>query len=165
MDEQEFKLDQSAYQETAQAVVEFVQSKLGNPKYELERRDPTVRDYSMTPTTFGVRDSWCLKDCFGDFYKAPNGETRATYVSGMGLAANTYEDDIFEIVDNVICGALFKKYKLSIDDYHDSGEAQDFVSEERNDFMQRLESDYESSTISQYVESELSWAKPNQPAS
>ena len=160
MDEQGFELNQSAYNEAARAVVEFVQSKLGEPKYELERRDPTVRDYSMTPTTFGVRDSWCSKDCFGDFYKAPNGETRATYVSGMGLAANTYEDDIFEIVDNVICGALFEKYKLSLDDYHDSAEAQDFVSDERNDFLQRLESDYESSTIAQFVESELSWANP-----
>tara|TARA_R100000654_G_scaffold18485_1_gene38473 strand:- start:7 stop:486 length:480 start_codon:yes stop_codon:yes gene_type:complete len=154
-----YKLNQSAYDEAAQAVVEFVQSKLGEPKYNLERRDPTGRDYSMTPTTFGVHDSWCSKDCFGDFYKAPNGETHATYVSGMGLAANTYEDDIFEIVDNVICGALFEKYKLSPDDY-DSADAQDFVSDERNDFMQRLESDYESSTIAQFVESELSWANP-----
>ena len=98
----EYELNQSAYIKASKAVADFVKSKLGEPKYQLERRDPTGRDYSMTPIKSGDCEVWTLNDCFGDFFNAPNGETSATYVSGFGLAAKTYENDIFEIVDNVV---------------------------------------------------------------
>ena len=146
----EYELNQSAYIKASKAVADFVKSKLGEPKYQLERRDPTGRDYSMTPIKSGDCEVWTLNDCFGDFFNAPNGETSATYVSGFGLAAKTYENDIFEIVDNVINNAFFDKYNMSIDDYHDDAEAQDFISEERNTIMQQIE-DEEKASINHFL--------------
>ena len=151
-----YQLNQSAYVEASKAVCDFINKKLGQPKYKLKRHDPTVRDYSMTPTVSGVIDCWSLSDRFGDFFEAPNGETRATYVSNFGLAANTYEDDIFEIVDNVLSDAFLDKYDMSIDDYHDNGRAQDFVCEELRTFIQSLESE-ENTSIGDFLDGEKDW--------
>tara|TARA_A100001015_G_C14825200_1_gene646372 strand:- start:48 stop:518 length:471 start_codon:yes stop_codon:yes gene_type:complete len=145
-----YEIEEAIYLNASKSVADFVKSKLGQPKYQLERRDPTGRDYSMTPTKLGACDVWVLDDRFGDFFNAPNGETSATYVSGFGLAAKTYENDIFEIVDNVISDAFFDKYNMSIDDYHDDAEAQDFISEERNTVMQQIE-DEEKSSINDFL--------------
>ena len=149
-----YEIEEAVYLKASKAVADFVKSKLGQPKYELERRDPTGRDYSMTPTKSGACDVWALDDCFGDFFNAPNGETSATYVSGFGLASKTYENDIFEIVDNVLSAGFFDKYNMSIDDYHYDTDAQDCISEERNTFIEQIEGEEESS-----IDNFLAWSR------
>jgi hypothetical protein len=149
-----FSLPLCAYEDAGKAIAKLIKEKIGKPKYRLERRTPETRDFSESPTSFGVTETWELTDTFGSFLDGPNGETHATYISGFGLAADTHEDDLYKVLDDEIGGAFFGKYPEYWDDmekFYDSGEAQDFVSEQKLDFLAQVKRDYEGDTLRETI--------------
>jgi hypothetical protein len=149
-----FTLPLCAYEDASKAIAKLIKEKIGKPKYKLERRAPGTRDFSESPTSFGVFETWELTDTFGSFLDGPNGETHATYIPGFGLAADTHEDDVYRVLDDEIGGAFFGKYPEYWDDrdyFSAAVEAQDFVSEQKFDFFTQVKSDYEGDTLNETI--------------
>ena len=149
-----FSLPLCAYENAGKAIAHLIKQKIGKPKYNLERRAPGTRDFSESPTSFGVTETWELTDTFGLFLDGPNGETHATYISGFGLAADTHQDDVYTILQDELGGAFFGKYEEFWDDmekFHASCEAQDFVSDQKHDFFTQVKNDYEGDTLHETI--------------
>ena len=150
----DFSLPLCAYEDASKAIANLIKERIGKPKYRLERRAPETRDLSESPTLFGVTETWELTDTFGSFLDGPNGETHATYVSGFGLAADTHEDDVYKVIDDEIESAFFGKYPEywdDMDNFFNSDEAQDFVFEQKLDFLAQVKSDHEGDTLRETI--------------